>query len=385
MLHCSTDVVFLSIVSLEQVEQFLTEEKFNDIITSCHKENDFKPLVRLLGDVFTKSSSLNISFPPRGNMEESVDFDSARTMFEILFSLQNSAIENTLINSLGTLSTGIEVELKSKSYAIDSTNYFKQFLIIFENPYLNQPEYLENALPCFCKAMSLLPLNIQVRLVHAWSKHSRYSVKKKVEILQQLITLRVIAGPSANSNSMTVNEDPVIAHATKCLKLFYYASHLGGKFDHLNSTDEPMDTEDSDEDDALVKRLELDVLDCRKPLLPSDEFINEPLNEAIAVDRDFTLYKTKEGFSFMECNFILTTHIKSVWMFYDNRVHMLQERRLTHIYSLLQGRQPTPYLKLTVHRENLIQDALINVSYCLFFIFCNLLTKKCGYVIADLY
>jgi ubiquitin-protein ligase E3 A len=358
----------LSIFSAEQEELFLTEEKLNELITSCRKESNFKPLVCLLGEVFTKSSSLNISFPSpasRANNEESVDLDSAKKMFETLFSLQNSAVENTLINSLGTLSTGIEVELKSKSYVIDNKNYFKQFLIIFENPYLNQPEYLDNALPCFCKAVSLLPLNIQVRLVLEWSKHSKDSVKKKVEILQQLITFRVIDGPSANSNSITVNEDPVIAYATKCLKLFYYASHLGGKFDHFNSTEEPMDTEDSDEDDALAKRLELDLLDCRKPVLPSDEFINEPLNEAIAVDRDFTLYKTKEGFSFMECNFILTTHVKSVWMFYDNRVHMLQERRLTHIYSLLQGRQSTPYLKLTVHRDNLIQDALVNVSYSL--------------------
>ncbi len=346
----------------EQEELFLTEEKFNEVIAACRQENDFKPLVRLLGDVFTKSSSLNNSFPPQSNNDESVDLECVKKMFETLFSLQNSAVENTLINSLGTLSTDIEVELKRKAYVVNNTNYFKQFLIIFENPYLNQPEYLENALPCFCKAVSLLPLDIQVRLVHAWSKHSRDSLKKKVEILQHLITLRVIDGPSSNSISTTLNDDPVIAHATKCLKLFYYSSLLGGKFDHLNSTEEPMDTGESNEDETLVKRLGLDVPDCREPLLPFEEFINEPLNEEIAVDRDFTLYKTKEGFSFMECNFILTTHIKSVWMFYDNRVHMLQERRLTHIYSLLRGQQPTPYLKLTVHRDNLIQDALVNVS-----------------------
>ena len=348
----------------EKEELFLTEEKLDEVITSCEQENNFKPLVRLLGDVFTKSSSLNNSFPLQSNNDEGVDLKSVKKMYETLFNLQNSAIENTLINSLGTLSTDIEVELKRKAYVVNNTNYFKQFIIIFENPYLNQPEYLENALPCFCKAVSLLPLNIQVPLVQEWSKHSRDSLRKKVEIVQHLITLRVIDGPSSNSISSTVNEDPVIAHATKCLKLFYYASLLGGKFDKLSSTEEPMpmDVGESDEDATLVKRLELDVLDCREPLLPFDEFINDPLNEEIAVDRDFTLYKTKEGFSFMECNCILTTHIKSVWMVYDNRVHMLQERRLTHIYSLLRGLQPTPYLKLKVQRDNLIQDALVNVS-----------------------
>lgn len=347
----------------EKDEPFLTEEKLIKVTTSCQRENDFKPLVRLLGDVLTKSSSLNRSFPPQSVLtnNEAVDLESVKKMYEILFDLQNSAIENTLINSLATLSTAIEFEVNSKVY-VNNSNYFKQFIIIFENPYLNHPEYLENALPCFCKAMSLLPVDIQVPLVHEWSKQSRDSLRKKVEMLQHLITLRVVAGPSSSSGSVTVNEDPVIAHATKCLKLFHYASLLGGKFDKLSSTEEPMDIDVSYEGDMLAKRLELDVLDCREPLLPCDEFINEPLNEEIAVDRDFTLYKTKEGFSFLDFNFILTTPIKSVWMFYDNRVHMLQERRLTHLYSLLRGQQPTPYLKLTVHRDNLIQDALVNVS-----------------------
>ena len=123
-----------------------------------------------------------------------------------------------------------------------------------------------------------------------------------------------------------------------------------------------MDTSDSVKEESLATSLELDVLDCRKPSLPFGDFINEPLNEIIAVDRDFTYYKTKEGFSFMDYNFILSTSVKSVWMFYDNRVHMLQERHMHRFYSLLRGQQATPYLKLTVHRDNLIQDALVNVS-----------------------
>ena len=353
-----------------QDEIFLTEEKLNEVITSCQQENDFKPLVRLLGDVFTRSSSLNNSFPLQSN-NDGVELESVRKMYEILFNLQNSAVENTLINSLGTLSTDIEVELKRRSYVVNDTNFFKQFLIIFENPYLNQSEYLKNALPCFCKAVSLLPLNIQLPLIHEWSKHSVDSIKRKVETLQHLVTLRVLNGPSSNSQSMTVNDDPVIVHATKCMKLFHYASLLGGTFDQL--TEEPMDTDETVDEETMAKKLGLDVLDCREPLLPFDAFINEPLNEEIAIDRDFTSYKRKKGFSFMECNFILTTHTKSICMFYDNRVHMLQERRLTHIYSLLRGQDPTPYLKLTVRRDNLIQDALVNVSctYDLFKTVCT--------------
>lgn len=341
----------------------LTETKIVELSSSCKETKNFSPLVRILGEVFTNSDALNKSFlqNPETSKESSLDLESVRRAYKILFDLKNTAVENTLVNSLASLSTSIEVDINRRT-CFSYPNYFRQFLIVFENCHLNHPEYLDSALPCFCKAMSLLPSDHQSVLVKLWSGHSRESLRKKVETLQQLITLRVIDGPMSNSPLVTVNDDQVIAQAARCLKLFYYASILGGTFDNLKLSVDCMDSSNSKEEDSLAASLQLDVLDCREPLLPVDDFVNEPLNEQIAVDRDFTYYKTKEGFSFMNYNFILTTPVKSLWMFYDNRVHMLQERRLTHIYSLLRGQRPEPYLKLTVQRDNLIQDALVNVS-----------------------
>lgn len=344
---------------------YLTEEKINKLLSSCSETKNFSPLVRILGEVFTDSDALNKSFLgiPEFNGEVSLDLASVRRVYKALFDLKNCAIENTLVNSLTSLSTSIEIDISRKT-CFNNPIYHRQIIIIFENLYLNHPEYLDVALPRFCKAVSLFPLHLQSLLVKIWSRHSPEFLRKKMEVLQQLITLRVIDGPTCGSQTLTVNDDDVIVNATKCLKLFYYSSVLAGNFDNLESSVDRMDASNSVEDELLAGSLELDLLDCREPMLPFEDFINEPLNEIIAVDRDFTYYKTKEGFSFMNYNFILSTLVKSVWMFYDNRVHMLQERHMHRFLSFLRGHQPTPYLKLTVHRDNLIQDALVNVSIC---------------------
>lgn len=47
----------------------------------------------------------------------------------------------------------------------------------------------------------------------------------------------------------------------------------------------------------FVTALELgvNVLDCRKPYLPFTEFYNEPLSDAVEMDRDFANYKSESG------------------------------------------------------------------------------------------
>ena len=170
-------------------------------------------------------------------------------------------------------------------------------------------------------------------------------------------------GPSATGN-MPVQEDEAIVAATKTMKMLYYASILGGNFDQTLNDSHDGATGSNDHDDPLVKELKIDVLDCRKPLVNCEEFVNEPLNEQIEVGHDFTYFKNdaQGKFSFLKYNFILSTATKSMGLFYDNRVRMYSERRLTLLYSLLRGQHATPYLRLKVRRDHLIEDALVNVS-----------------------
>lgn len=47
--------------------------------------------------------------------------------------------------------------------------------------------------------------------------------------------------------------------------------------------------------DPLCSELGIHVLDCRKPYLPFSEFYNEPLSDAVEMDRDFANYKSELG------------------------------------------------------------------------------------------
>uniref|UniRef100_A0AAQ4QF58 HECT-type E3 ubiquitin transferase n=1 Tax=Gasterosteus aculeatus aculeatus TaxID=481459 RepID=A0AAQ4QF58_GASAC len=79
------------------------------------------------------------------------------------------------------------------------------------------------------------------------------------------------------------------------------------------------------------------------------------------MDKDFTFFKVnaETKFSFQSCPFILSVITKNQGLYYDNRIRMYSERRLTALYSMVQGQQPNPYLKLKVRRDHIIDDALV--------------------------
>ena len=242
---------------------------------------------------------------------------------------------------------------------------------------LQSPEYLDQALPGFLKAIALLPINLQATLARIWAQFSSQEIRRMVETLQQLITYQVLTGPSVTRDS-PVQEDEAIVAATKVMKLLYYASMLGGIFDE-GLEEDCMDASlaSDDQKDPLTKELKIDILDCRKPLVKFEEFVNEPLNDQIEVDRDFTHFRDESQsksqvklFSFLKYNFILSTATKSLGLFYDNRVRMYSERRLTLLYSYLRGQQGTPYLRLKVRRDHIIEDALVSVSTCCINYYC---------------
>lgn len=109
--------------------------------------------------------------------------------------------------------------------------------------------------------------------------------------------------------------------------------------------------------------LGVNVLDCRKPYLPFTEFYNELLSDAVEMDRDFANYKSELGkFSFMNYAFILTPATKTLGLYFDNRIRMYSERRISFIQSVA-GQPSNPYLRLKVRRDHIIDDALVEVWF----------------------
>ncbi|XP_047432490.1 ubiquitin-protein ligase E3A isoform X2 [Mugil cephalus] len=418
---------------------YLTEEKVYEILDICGEKEDYSPLIRVIGRVFSSADGLVQSFRKskphtkeelkslQGKdedkdedekeaaacsgtaMEEdsptssssssrlgecssgendvqklapdevSVDIEAVRRVYKRL--LSNEKIEAAFLNALVYLSPNVECDLTYHNVYSRDPNYLNLFVIVMENCNLHSPEYLEIALPQFCKAMSKLPLTAQAKLARLWSHYSADQIRRMVETFQQLITYKVISN-EFNSRNL-VNDDDAVVAATKCLKIVYYANVLGGDLDteHNEEEDEEPIPESSEltlqellgeerrnkkgpRVDPLETELGIRTNDCRRPLIAFEEFVNEPLNEVLEMDKDYTFFKveTENKFSFMTCPFILNAVTKNLGLYYDNRIRMYSERRITVLYSLVQGQQLNPYLRLKVRRDHIIDDALVRLE-----------------------
>ncbi|XP_061420057.1 ubiquitin-protein ligase E3A isoform X1 [Lethenteron reissneri] len=317
-----------------------------------------------------------------GPDEVTLDIEAVRRAYRLL--LAHDRIETAILNALLCLSPNVECELTYHNMYVRDPNYLNLFVIIMENHNLHSPEYLDVALPSFCKAMSKLPLAAQGKLARLWSQYSPDQLRRMLETFQQLITCRVIT-QEFNSRNL-VNEDDAVVSATKCLKVVYYASLLGGDVEkgHIEEEEDDDDEPVPDLNDATLRELlgedrhnkkgpRIDQLeaelslrrtDCRKPMIPYEEFINEPLNDVLEMDKDFTFFKVEQDkkFSFMTCPFILSAVTKNLGLYYDNRIRMYSERRITVLHSLVQGQHLHPYLRLKVRRDHVIDDALVRLE-----------------------
>ncbi|XP_077863624.1 ubiquitin-protein ligase E3A-like [Saccoglossus kowalevskii] len=383
-----------------------------ELLKECKENDNYSPLVRVIGEVFSCTESLSTSFLKTEKSEEleekldedkdidesaqkltveqdesvqnnvTVDIEAVRRVYRAIFMQGSSRTENALLNALMYLSPTVEIDLRYKKPLTLDPNYLNLFLIVMENPMLQSPEYLEVALPCFFKAMSLLSIPAQCRLAKVWSKYPIDNLKKKLEVLQQLITFKVISGQFGGiaTRTLQVSEDDAIISATKCMKILYYSSILAGIVDKHNDTiqhshEDPLNDlfgaighepkeRRTPKEDPLEKELGVKAIDSYKPAMSREDFYNDPLNEQIEMDRDFTHYKSDldDRFSFLNYPFILTPATKNIGLYYDNRIRMYNERRMTVLHSLVQGQQINPYLRLKVRRDHIIDDALVRLE-----------------------
>ncbi|PNF21690.1 Ubiquitin-protein ligase E3A [Cryptotermes secundus] len=316
-----------------------------------------------------------------------VDIPSLRRAYKALFEVPGSVFESALVHALRTLSGNLELDLRLFGRGAKNDNaedVLNVFVIVLEIPALGSSEYLEMALPLVCKAASHLPLRLQARLAQIWARHCRTRLKGMLEALQQLITLKVISGQF--SRDYCVQDEETITAPTKLMKVVYYANILAGELDppELRQEDNSVPTDDSllsnisgnknppppQHGDPLGELLQVNVLDSRCPYLPFTEFYNEPLSDAIEMDKDFAYYRSESPtssspetrkFSFMNYAFILTPATKTLGLYYDNRIRMYSERRMSFFHSVV-GQPTNPYLRLKVRRDHIIDDALVELE-----------------------
>jgi ubiquitin-protein ligase E3 A len=257
---------------------------------------------------------------------------------------------------------------------------------VLELPVLGAEAYLENLVPLICRGVALLPVKTQAALVRSWSQHSAERLKSMLENLQQILSLKVYTGTFTRDHLM--NDDETITSCTSVIRIVYFASLLGGEHhspraawdsaelpvidsDTFSSIEMTSNSSRVRHHSPLSSALQLSPLDVRVPLIPTEEFYNEPLNDTIEMDRDFAYWKMPEQaaaaernkFSFMAHPFILNPATKAQALYYDNRISMYSERRMNLFHSMMAGVQmPNPYLKLQVRRDHIVEDALVGLE-----------------------
>ncbi|XP_034241266.1 ubiquitin-protein ligase E3A isoform X1 [Thrips palmi] len=319
-----------------------------------------------------------------------VDLPALRRAYAALFDqVPGSILESVLVLALTTLAASMEISRQFAPASMCEGARLHCFVIVLELPVLGTSEYLEVALPAICKEVVKMPVYTQGRLARIWAKHCKGRLKELLVSLQQLITLKVIS--STFSRDHSVQDEETIVAPTKLMKILYYASILAGELDppELRNEDPAILTDDpllgvgysgsktsplTQYEDPLAKELQINVLDSRKPFIPFTDFYNEPLSEAVEMDKDFAHFKSESDgfhpshthcpgakFSFMWYSFILTPATKTLGLYYDNRIRMYSERRMS-IYHSFTGQPVNPFLRLKVRRDHIIDDALVELE-----------------------
>lgn len=395
----------------------LTEERMYELCEECLQTKVREPLIRALGEAFTQPAILARCFASKGgsnsdedaNMNEDkeskamclssdpdkdvdsvagpeLDVASCRRAFQYLAKVPSEYYSSALVTSLKTLADNMCIDLRiTKNMSVeDAVNCF---VIAFEVPDLGCSDYLEIALPALCQAAEHLSIKGQARLARIWAIQCKDSLRHILETLQQLITLRVIS--TNYTRQFQVQDDEVVTMATKFMKIVYYANMLAGRMEANNLREEPIVLSNQQDplenvlghlyppssmkasknlqpEDPLAIELDINVLDARKPYLPFEEFYNEPLSDTIEMDIDFGNFKTEiskgKKFAFLRYPFILTVATKSLGLYYENRIRMYSERRVSLLHAVVGAAPPMPFLRLKVRRNNIIDDALVGLE-----------------------
>ncbi|XP_016956058.1 ubiquitin-protein ligase E3A [Drosophila biarmipes] len=329
-----------------------------------------------------------------------VDLPGLRRVQRLLFGCQRRAITDKLTSSVIQMAEWVHYMRPDWEKVIHCLVICFDLATNTNNSVVDM-DYLDRVLPKLCHAAASMPVPAQARLARIWAAHCSDQLHALVAACQQQITLQVLL------DEESMRENGSIISVTKVLKIVFYANILASELE-LPSCRVPL--EDRTEtaatsasgsaaveddlfaynsvlqphmpkfaEDQLEKALQVSAIDCRRPLVPLEEFYNEALSENIQMHHDYLSYKTlameseigsgqTNYFSFMLYAFILTPATKVDALYYDSRMRMYSER-YTSLYSMLnnfgqegQDGTPRPDLKLTVRRDQLINDALIGLE-----------------------
>lgn len=323
-----------------------------------------------------------------------VDLDSLRRSMNRLYE-KRPQIYEPLDHALQSLATMVQLDIRIMKDKEHVEEMLTVFVIVFEL-FQIASGHLEQSIIRTIASLANFPTWAQARLAHIWSTHCKNGLQSILSILQQIITLQVVANDY--QRDLHVNDNEIVSNATKVMKILFSANLLASdvmespKFLPVDRSASPMSgvEEETDDfnsilypfqpskntktfEDPLMKELGICVDDCREPFIAFEEFQNEPLCDVLEMDVDYLRYRNlmsnekycegdSKKFTFLVYSFILTPATKTLALFYDSRIKMYSERRTSLLNMHYSGQPTNPYLKIKIRRDFLIDDALAELE-----------------------
>eukprot|EP01114_Cavostelium_apophysatum_P016184 TRINITY_DN4550_c2_g1_i1.p1 TRINITY_DN4550_c2_g1~~TRINITY_DN4550_c2_g1_i1.p1 ORF type:complete len:715 (-),score=172.56 TRINITY_DN4550_c2_g1_i1:46-2190(-) len=300
-------------------------ESFNlatmrSLVDEAKEKGTYTPIIRQIGSLFSQSEHVNNMFlnewDPKNEITFGVDLKSVKDFYALVESLQQNGVSNALANA----SEQLAANMKRSAPTCTSLESLRQFVILWENPLLNDHNHHRAILGPLLLSITLLPKSSQDLLMRWWETYSKDDMQHYLGMLQQYITLRIILPPFVPM----LNSDDYIIAVVKVMNLLYTANE-------------------------------------KSKVLSYNDFYNDLINEKIDLKEDFVNWKEDTGFSFCKYPFILHPSVKSKILQIESLVQMRQQREAA-IRQLFMGIGSVPALVMKIRREYLIEDSLSEIS-----------------------
>lgn len=364
----------------------LTEKRITRLLQDAQENGgDYKKVSTILWKSFSNPDVLNISFLPAEEEDEemdgpmasdrniTVDLEAVRRTYKKLFACEVSTITNTLANVMDTYCSTIK-----RQAGFRTTESLNHVVIIFENPMLHSPEFLEHAFPKFLFMLTSLSFNQKVQLVEWYSNYPVEDLQRLLSFLHQLILIQLFS--VEEDTKYNPHGDRGMVGATQAMMIFYVANLLiAKKSGHmrphsellLSSVAKPMpeflQVGTFNDFERLLLKFEVHPSEIVDSPIRPEEFLSEELNNRLNMLADFRRQgRVTEGqhrsFSFLDHPFILTAANKVEKLFFDNQLSMIRERQQTLLNTMLTGMPDLPFLLLRIDRHEVVSDTLAQVS-----------------------
>jgi ubiquitin-protein ligase E3 A len=362
----------------------LTESKILTLLEGA-KKGHFKELTSTLWNVFCNPHLLNKSFLLEDpNVDDLpvvyhrtgilVDVESVRRVYSMLYEVDTGPIVNTFANVMDSYCDTVE-----RNDELRNSAFLNHVVIVFENPLLDSPEFLERAYPQFLKMIMSLSVSQKAILVEWYSSYTMSTIRKFVSSLQQLMLITILQDQEEKDSPL--QSITAVAAGSHTLMIFYLVNLLiaknEGNFRPHSSTllssiatplPEPAAARKLSIFQMLLSKFELYPAELIRSPIPLEEFALEPINDHVDMTIDYRRFRYKlldDGshmFSFLDHPFVLSTCNKVETIHLSNSFMMFSERQRTLFNTVLTGVIDVPFLLLRIDRENLIDDTLAQLE-----------------------